>query len=125
MYQPQRRIQAGPWWRRPFSRRKSTRSIRTRVLAIVLVPSAALLITGTSVAGYLVYEGLKARDFSGYLGQAIDPLVEFVSVVQQERTISLRALGGDPEAQAGLQAQRDSRTRYSPRSPNSRAWCRT
>jgi signal transduction histidine kinase len=101
------KTQAGPWWRRPFSRRKSTGSIRTRVLAIVLIPSAALLITGTSVAGYLVNEGLKARDFSGYLGQAIGPLVEFVSVVQQERTISLRALGGDPQAKAGLQAQRD------------------
>jgi signal transduction histidine kinase len=73
----------------------------------VLIPSAALLITGTSVAGYLISEGLKARDFSGYLGQAIDPLVGFVSVVQQERTISLRALGGDPEAIAGLKAQRD------------------
>lgn len=74
----------------------------------MLIPSAALLITGTSVAGYLISEGVKARDFSGYLGQAIGPLVEFVSVVQQERTVSLRALGGDPEAQAGLQAQRDT-----------------
>jgi signal transduction histidine kinase len=100
------KTQAGPK-RRLFSRRESKTSIRTRVLAIVLVPSAALLITGTSVAGYLISEGVDARDFSGYLGQAIDPLVEFVSVVQDERTISLRALGGDPEAQAGLQAQRD------------------
>lgn len=74
----------------------------------MLIPSAALLITGSSVAGYLISEGVKARDFSGYLGQAIGPLVEFVSVVQQERTVSLRALGGDPEAQAGLQAQRDT-----------------
>lgn len=99
---------AGPWWRRLSSRRKSTTSIRTRVLAIVLIPSAALLITGTSVAGYLISEGIAARNFSGYLGQAIDPLVKFVSVVQKERTISLRALGGDPEAQAGLKAQRDT-----------------
>jgi len=91
-----------------FSRRKSTRSIRNRVLAIVLIPSTALLVTGASVAGYLISEGLDARDFSGYLGQAIDPLVEFVTVVQDERTISLRALGGDPEAQGGLQAQRDT-----------------
>jgi signal transduction histidine kinase len=91
-----------------FARRKSTTSIRNRVLAIVLIPSAALLITGVSGAGYLISEGLQARDFSGYLGQAIDPLVEFVSVVQDERSISLRALGGDPEAQAGLQAQRDT-----------------
>ncbi|TDV53945.1 sensor histidine kinase [Actinophytocola oryzae] len=98
--------QAGPW-RRLFSRRKST-SIRNRVLAIVLIPSAALLVTGVSVAGYLISEGLAARDFSGYLGQAIDPLVEFESVVQKERTISLRALGGDQEAIAGLAAQRDT-----------------
>lgn len=91
-----------------FSRRKSKTSIRNRVLAIVLIPSAALLVTGASVAGYLISEGLEARDFSGYLGQAIGPLVEFESVVQQERTISLRALGGDQEAIAGLQAQRDT-----------------
>jgi signal transduction histidine kinase len=99
--------QAGPWWRRLFSRRKST-SIRNRVLAIVLIPSTALLVTGISTAGYLISEGLDARDFSGYLGQAIDPLVEFESVVQKERTISLRALGGDQDAAAGLKAQRDT-----------------
>ncbi|WP_158073467.1 sensor histidine kinase [Actinophytocola xanthii] len=74
----------------------------------MLIPSAALLVTGASVAGYLISEGLEARDFSGYLGQAIDPLVEFESVVQQERTLSLRALGGDSAAVAGLQAQRDT-----------------
>ncbi|MET0134396.1 MAG: nitrate- and nitrite sensing domain-containing protein [Kibdelosporangium sp.] len=74
----------------------------------MLIPSTALLVTGASVAGYLISEGLEARDFSGYLGQAIDPLVEFESVVQKERTISLRALGGDSDAAAGLQAQRDT-----------------
>ncbi|MBB2934902.1 hypothetical protein FHX82_001922 [Amycolatopsis bartoniae] len=84
-----------------------TPSIRTRLLAIALIPSAALLVTGVSVAGYLVSQGISARNFSGYLGQAIDPLVSFESVVQQERTISLRALGGDQQAIAGLQAQRD------------------
>ncbi|WP_051362918.1 sensor histidine kinase [Amycolatopsis thermoflava] len=91
-----------------IARRRSTTSIRNRVLAIVLIPSAALLVTGASVAGYLISEGLAARDFSGYLGQAIDPLVQFESVVQQERTISLRALGGDQQARAGLAAQRDT-----------------
>ncbi|MGB3440414.1 MAG: nitrate- and nitrite sensing domain-containing protein [Actinophytocola sp.] len=89
-------------------RRSKKKSIRNRVLAIVLIPSAALLVTGASVAGYLISEGVEARDFSGYLGQAIDPLVEFASVVQQERTISLRALGGDQDARAGLEAQRNT-----------------
>lgn len=93
-------------WRR-LPRFGATPSIRTRLLAIVLIPSAALIVTGVSVAGYLVSQGVSARNFSGYLGQAIDPLVSFESVVQQERTISLRALGGDQQAIAGLQAQRD------------------
>lgn len=91
-----------------FSRRRSTTSIRNRVLAIVLIPSAALLVTGASAAGYLISEGVEARNFSDYLGQAIDPLVEFASVVQQERTISLRALGGDQDARAGLEEQRNT-----------------
>ncbi|GAB3459839.1 ATP-binding protein [Actinophytocola sediminis] len=78
------------------------------MLAIVLIPSAALLVTGASVGGLLISESVEARNFSDYLGQAIDPLVEFASVVQQERTISLRALGGDPDARAGLEAQRNT-----------------
>jgi hypothetical protein len=77
------------------------------VLAIVLIPSAALLVTGATVAGLLVSQGVAARNFSSYLGSAIGPLVQFETVVQQERTISLRALGGDPQAEAGLTAQRN------------------
>jgi signal transduction histidine kinase len=77
------------------------------VLTIVLIPSVALLVTGVTVAGLLVSQGVSERNFSGYLGQEIGPLVEFETVVQQERTISLRALGGDPQAQAGLAAQRN------------------
>ncbi|WP_187366283.1 sensor histidine kinase [Trebonia kvetii] len=75
------------------------------MLAIVLIPSAALLITGASVAGYLISEGISARNFSSYFVQASGPLVQFTSALEQERTISLRALGGDRQAQAGLQAQ--------------------
>ncbi|HEX3789046.1 MAG TPA: nitrate- and nitrite sensing domain-containing protein [Pseudonocardiaceae bacterium] len=77
------------------------------MLAIVLIPSAALLVTGATVAGLLVSQGVAARNFSSYLGSAIGPLVQFETVVQQERTISLRALGGDPQAEAGLTAQRN------------------
>ncbi|WP_166459703.1 sensor histidine kinase [Amycolatopsis pithecellobii] len=99
-------VESGKTWRR-LLRLGTTPSIRTRLLAIVLIPSAALLITGTSVAGYLISQGVSARNFSDYLGQAIDPLVSFESVVQQERTVSLRALGGDQAALANLQAQRN------------------
>ena len=78
------------------------------MLLIVLIPSLALLITGASVAGYLISEGLSARGFSGYMQQNVGPIVQLESTVAQERTISLRALGGDRQALAGLQAQWDA-----------------
>ena len=47
--------------RRP---RKRAWGIRTRVLAIALIPSAALFLTGVSVIRYLIAEGISARDFA-------------------------------------------------------------
>lgn len=96
---------AGPRLRRLRWSRRS--SIRTRVLAIALVPSAALLITGASATGILVSDGISARDFAGYLADANVPLTQFADVTQQERTTSLRVLGGDQQAAAELSAQRD------------------
>lgn len=81
---------AGPRLRRLRWSRRS--SIRTRVLAIALVPSAALLITGASATGILVSDGISARDFAGYLADANVPLTQFADVTQQERTTSLRVL---------------------------------
>jgi signal transduction histidine kinase len=98
-------LQASPGRRRPTWGRIWASSIRTRVLAIVLIPSAALLITGVTVASYLVPEGLAARDYSGYLQQTAGPVIQAEAAEEQERTISLRALGGDHQALAGLQAQ--------------------
>jgi methyl-accepting chemotaxis protein len=98
-------LQASPGRRRPVRRRRRSSSIRTRVLTIVLIPSAALLITGASVAGSLVSAGLSARNFAGFLQQGVGPFIQFQSAVAAERTLSLRALGGDPQALAGLQAQ--------------------
>jgi len=80
-------------------------SIRIRVLAIALVPSVALLVTGGSVAGYLISEGLSEHSFADYSAQNIGVLTRFEAAVENERTISLRAVGGDPQALSGLQAQ--------------------
>ena len=76
-----------------------------RVLAIALIPSTALLATGVSVAGYLASEGLSAHRFASFMEANIGPQVEYPAAVENERTISLRAVGGDPQALAGLQAQ--------------------
>ena len=78
------------------------------MLAIALIPCVALLITGISVASYLISEGLSARSYSSVIEQGIAPIVQVESAAEQERTISLRALGGDKQALAGLQAQWDA-----------------
>lgn len=81
--------------------------IRIRVLAIALVPSVALLATGGSVAGYLISEGLSEHSFAGYSASNVDVLTRFEAAIENERTISLQAVGGDPQALAGLPAQWD------------------
>jgi hypothetical protein len=75
------------------------------VLAIALIPSVALFVTGASVAGYLISEGLSQHGFAAYSAGNVSVLTRFEAAIENERTISLRAVGGDPAALAGLQAQ--------------------
>jgi signal transduction histidine kinase len=77
------------------------------VLAIALVPSVALLATGASVAGYLISEGLSQQSFAAYSAGNVSVLTRFEAAIENERTLSLRAVGGNPQALAGLQAQWD------------------
>lgn len=98
-------VWASPGRRWQARRRNWTSSIRTRVLMIVLIPSLALLGTGASAAGYLISEGLSARDFASAFVQSGGSIVDSASELEQERTISLQALGGDRQALAGLRAQ--------------------
>ncbi|HEY3952214.1 MAG TPA: ATP-binding protein [Streptosporangiaceae bacterium] len=96
-------LRASP--RRRMWRRRRKPSIRNRVLTIALIPSSVMLITGASVAGYLVNEGLSARQFAAYFGQSSGTMLQITSDIQHERTISLQALAGNRQAKAGLQAQ--------------------
>ena len=96
---------ASPVRRSPVRRSRWTSSIRIRVLAIALIPSAALLITGASVTGYLVSEGQSARTFAAQTNLSRVPILRYLTAVEEERTLSLRAVGGDRQALAGLQAQ--------------------
>ena len=98
-------VRAGPGRRRMARPRSSRLSIRTRVLAIVLIPSAALLITGVSVTASLISDGLSARDFADNFVQGNGPIVQTTAALYQERTLSLQAVGGDRQARAGLRAQ--------------------
>ncbi|MGQ4619470.1 nitrate- and nitrite sensing domain-containing protein [Nocardia sp. R7R-8] len=82
------------------------RSIRTRLLAIVLLPCVALLAVGTIAVGYLANDARYADRWSRYLNAQLDPLLGLVTSVQAERALSLLTLAGDPTARAGLPAAR-------------------
>jgi signal transduction histidine kinase len=72
---------------------------------MALIPSSVMLVTGASVTGYLISEGISARHFANYFGQSSGMMLQITSDIQHERTISLLALAGDRQAKAGLQAQ--------------------
>jgi signal transduction histidine kinase len=82
--------------------------IRVRVLAIALIPSVVLFITGVIVVVNLISQGVSARDLSGYYVQTNTSSVGYQSAIEQERTTSELALGGDRQAQASLQARWDA-----------------
>ncbi|WP_329409013.1 hypothetical protein OG563_42060 [Nocardia vinacea] len=42
--------------------------VRTRILAIALIPSLSLLVVGATTAGYLVAEGNKAQEWPRSIG---------------------------------------------------------
>jgi signal transduction histidine kinase len=98
-------MESAPRSRNRSRRRTRMAGIRIRVLAIALVPSLALLATGGSVAGYLISEGLSEHSYAGYSARNVDVLTRFEAAIENERTISLQAVGGDPQALAGLPAQ--------------------
>lgn len=85
---------------------RSAASIRTVLLAIVMVPSVALALVGISVVALLGAEARTAGNWSEYRGTVTDQLVRYLTAVQDERTTGLAALGGDGRAVATLSASR-------------------
>jgi hypothetical protein len=92
------------------------------VVLIVLIPSAALLITGASVSSVLISEALSARNFDCFLQQGVSPFTQYQSAVEQERTLSLRSLGGDRQALAGLQGSGALKISPTCTHPSTAAW---
>ncbi|MVU82730.1 HAMP domain-containing protein [Nocardia sp. ET3-3] len=79
--------------------------VRTRVLAIALVPSLALLAIGVGGAGYLVVEGKHAREWADALTSAAPITNDLISAVQQERQLSLAQMSGGDDASPKSLAQ--------------------
>uniref|UniRef100_UPI000A01C846 nitrate- and nitrite sensing domain-containing protein n=1 Tax=Nocardia pseudovaccinii TaxID=189540 RepID=UPI000A01C846 len=76
--------------------------VRSRILAIALIPSLSLLVVGASTAGYLVAEGNKAQEWASQNRNVIPTARVFVAAVQEERQLTLAALGGDEAAVPAL-----------------------
>ncbi|WP_174188893.1 sensor histidine kinase [Nocardia barduliensis] len=76
--------------------------VRTRILAIALIPSLTLLLAGLGAAGYLVAEGTKAKDWAAESQNAIPVTSEVMEAVQEERQLTLAQLSGDGTLAAAL-----------------------
>ncbi|MFI2281076.1 sensor histidine kinase [Nocardia beijingensis] len=80
--------------------------VRTRILAIALIPSLTLLLVGVGAAGYLVAEGTKAKDWAAESQNAIAVTSEVMDAVQQERHLTIAQLSGDDTLAATLASVR-------------------
>ncbi|MFI5609059.1 nitrate- and nitrite sensing domain-containing protein [Amycolatopsis sp. NPDC051903] len=87
-------------------RRNRGSSIRSRVLAIALIPSLALLLVGVALAGYLITDAIKARDYARKIRTSEGPGIPFIVAAEQERQLSMSLLAGQDEARQALQAAR-------------------
>ncbi|MVU82732.1 HAMP domain-containing protein [Nocardia sp. ET3-3] len=68
--------------------------VRTRILAIALVPSLALVIIGVSAAGTLVDQSHRARGWADEMQGGIAPTRELIEAVQAERQLTLWRVAG-------------------------------
>ncbi|MFC8043185.1 nitrate- and nitrite sensing domain-containing protein [Nocardia sp. NPDC057353] len=80
--------------------------VRTRVLAIALVPSLSLLAVGVGTTSYLVSESNKTHEWAVETQNALAGTRDLVEGAQAERLASMARLSGDNEAAAGLAAAR-------------------
>lgn len=82
------------------------RGVRARLLAIVLIPSIALLGVGVGAAVYLVRSAQEAQDWADLAGATCAPAINLVRTFQVERQASLLHLEGDPTGTQNLPAAR-------------------
>ncbi|MFD3460012.1 nitrate- and nitrite sensing domain-containing protein [Nocardia fluminea] len=80
--------------------------VRTRILAIALIPSLTLVVVGVGTAGYLVEQSNKAKSWAVQLQDAAVPARELIEAVQSERHLTLAHIAGDETAALGLAAAR-------------------
>ncbi|NEW26645.1 sensor histidine kinase [Nocardia cyriacigeorgica] len=86
-------------------------SVRTRILAIALIPSAVLFLSGAVLVAALGVQARSVQRWADYRATSMDSLLSFVDAVQSERTASMAALTPSATAQEQLRAGRDATDR--------------
>ncbi|MFC8529882.1 nitrate- and nitrite sensing domain-containing protein [Nocardia sp. NPDC057227] len=76
--------------------------VRTKILAIVLVPSLTLLVLSTVAAVYLVTRENEAKEWASRGREAIPTARELLQSVQAERQLTLSVLAGEESAPLNL-----------------------
>ncbi|MFB8000756.1 nitrate- and nitrite sensing domain-containing protein [Nocardia sp. NPDC056000] len=75
--------------------------VRTRILAIALVPSLALVVIGVGATGYLVDRSNTAQDWADEMRDGVAPTRELIEALESERRITLwRIAGADTDLHA-------------------------
>ncbi|MFD4405384.1 nitrate- and nitrite sensing domain-containing protein [Nocardia sp. NPDC058499] len=100
---------AGTFLRKARSGANRTRGrvgIRTRLLAIVLVTSIALVTIGIGAAAYLVRSGRDATTWAELASSTTSPAILMVRAFSEERRLSLLLLAGDTRVAPALVAAR-------------------
>ena len=87
-------------------RSRGTVGVRTRLLAIVLIPSLALLGIGTGATVYLIKDGRKAGQWAELASATTDPARQMVEAFQVERGASVLYLAGSRLATGTLTVAR-------------------
>jgi signal transduction histidine kinase len=80
--------------------------VRTRILAIALIPSLTLVVVGVGTAGYLVEESNTAKAWATELQQAGRYTHEMVEAIQSERHLTMSLVAGDTTTTLALPAAR-------------------
>jgi signal transduction histidine kinase len=76
------------------------------VLAIVIIPSLALLVIGAGAAAYLVHQGNTAQNWADQVRRDVPLGVQFTTRVDEERRLSMLRLAGDGPDSANLDNER-------------------
>ncbi|WP_436499004.1 nitrate- and nitrite sensing domain-containing protein [Actinokineospora sp. HUAS TT18] len=81
-------------------------TIQSRVLAIVLIPSIAIMVVGGALSAYLAYQGVSTQSFADNVRASLGPSSRVIVAVQEERRLTTLKLVGEASDPGEITRQR-------------------